>query len=660
MGRRGTGTKGDVTVVSGTDHRLRALLVSGRGRGRERPRPRRRRDGRWSHGGVCPISSPTHRPGPTCSCTWMPTPPSLGACCSASTGTCTTRARGPRDRGSRTLEPDDDGDGTADLRHGRSARPRDGVAAIRLSSTRQPTATTTGTCARPCATPCSTPTKSAEVAPSQKVGFCLADSEHVGRVRPDRERLQPIDRQGRTDFCELGNPTAPQVTMGISAGWRDIYSAGVSFQWVDVVRRRPGHLLAGCPGGSRERDRRCRSDQQRLVFAASASVIPGFVARPVSVNVAPSGPKPSRSTPRALARALGEPAVQDHHRPGSRDAQPARRAGVLRIAADVHAVGQLHGTDSFTFVALNADSEFPRNPAQATVTLTGSAAVPTVAISGAPASMLAGTSVQLTATVTGDPPAVEWRVNGVLGGTTATGTITSLGLIPAPAAPPAGGTVTIRATSAPRPARGHDPDRPPAGARARAVSRPLRHSRRRHLHPAPVPAPADPGPAPASVPAPGRLARAPTVDAASRATDRGAEETAASARRPRSGATGQRARDRRVEPARRHGRGERLEGLEPARPLSRADARLAVADLPDPPARRFADQRHPGHRPTARQGKGRRDATCNLHAADRRSPGPRALSGHRARMLALEASFVECGHAPRTEPGTTVTTATVR
>ncbi len=102
--------------------------------------------------------------------------------------------------------------------------------------------------------------------------------------------------------------------------------------------------------------------------------------------------------------------------------------------------------------------------------------------------MLTGTSVQLTATVTGDPPSVQWRVNGVLGGTTATGTITSLGLYTAPATPPAGGSVTIRATSAH--AQGEvsiriDPQPAPVPAPSP------------HPHPAPAPPPT---PAPDSVP----------------------------------------------------------------------------------------------------------------------------------------------------------------
>jgi hypothetical protein len=64
---------------------------------------------------------------------------------------------------------------------------------------------------------------------------------------------------------------------------------------------------------------------------------------------------------------------------------------------------------------------------------------PSVAIEGAPASMVAGTSVQLSARVTNDSPGVTWKAGA--------GTITAGGLYTAPFEPPVGGTVVVTATS---------------------------------------------------------------------------------------------------------------------------------------------------------------------------------------------------------------------
>jgi hypothetical protein len=67
-------------------------------------------------------------------------------------------------------------------------------------------------------------------------------------------------------------------------------------------------------------------------------------------------------------------------------------------------------------------------------------AEPSVTIEGAPASMTAGTSVQLTAHVVNDSSTVTWKASA--------GTITTGGLYTAPSEPPAGGSVTITVTTA--------------------------------------------------------------------------------------------------------------------------------------------------------------------------------------------------------------------
>jgi uncharacterized protein (DUF1800 family) len=72
---------------------------------------------------------------------------------------------------------------------------------------------------------------------------------------------------------------------------------------------------------------------------------------------------------------------------------------------------------------------------------------PAVTISGAPQARL-GSTVQLTATVTNTTnAAVTWQVNGVAGGTSATGTISATGLYTPPATIPTPNTLTITAVT---------------------------------------------------------------------------------------------------------------------------------------------------------------------------------------------------------------------
>ncbi len=77
--------------------------------------------------------------------------------------------------------------------------------------------------------------------------------------------------------------------------------------------------------------------------------------------------------------------------------------------------------------------------AKAEKTIEITAPVPSVAIEGAPASMTTGSSVQLTAKVSNDSPTVTWGASA--------GTITTEGKYTAPESVPAGGKVTVTATT---------------------------------------------------------------------------------------------------------------------------------------------------------------------------------------------------------------------
>lgn len=89
----------------------------------------------------------------------------------------------------------------------------------------------------------------------------------------------------------------------------------------------------------------------------------------------------------------------------------------------------------------------PTKQANATVTVTTPLPVVVITISPASVSVAVGATQQFTATVTGSPnTAVTWQVNGVTGGSTTTGTISTSGLYTAPAAIPSG-TVTVTAVS---------------------------------------------------------------------------------------------------------------------------------------------------------------------------------------------------------------------
>ena len=295
--------------------------------------------------------------------------------------------------------------------------------------------------------------RTAEVAPAQKVGFCLVDSERIETNGPATEVYR------NSDFCRQNNPTAANLTMGVSAGWRDQYHRDLALQWVDISDVRPGNYWLAAEIDTDNVIVEANEANNTRTFAGSSSTVPGYVAQPVNAGTVPSG--------QATAITLSS---QTFGSPGTRRfrIETAPGHGTLRSGTTVLSPGSTisgsqitytpasgySGPDSFTYSAYDSTSQFPRTAATAAVSLSVDApSGTTVDISGAPSSLNVGTSAQLTATVTGGTGGgVTWAVNGVAGGNSTVGTISSSGLYQAPATVPSGGSVTIRATSASDPA----------------------------------------------------------------------------------------------------------------------------------------------------------------------------------------------------------------
>lgn len=121
------------------------------------------------------------------------------------------------------------------------------------------------------------------------------------------------------------------------------------------------------------------------------------------------------------------------------------QTGTMSAAGLYTAPNQLPSPAQITVKAVaQADTT---KTSSATVTVTSSVAVS--AVSPANPTVTAGGTEQFTAATSNDPGnlGVNWSVNGVAGGNSTAGTITSKGLYTAPAFPPAGGSVTITAVS---------------------------------------------------------------------------------------------------------------------------------------------------------------------------------------------------------------------
>jgi hypothetical protein len=298
--------------------------------------------------------------------------------------------------------------------------------------------------------------RSVEVAPVQKVGFCLLDSE-------------PVEASGGagggygSSGCAWGNDHARSVFMGVSAGWRDVYGSGLAFQWVDISDVAPGrywlHAYADPDGVIAE-----TNEVNAGAYDADVSIVNGHRADPVAAGTIPA----LGSTPITLAATTFDDVYRGS--PGSRQFQivtpPA--GGTLDQPTGTWFAGPqvrytprpgFSGADTFTVAARDSSSPYPRTPPSAAVTLTvagspqgairpqsaGGSGGGVLGISGAPRSVYTSSTTRLRASGPGVEQGVTWRVSA---GGSAAGRISASGVYRAPASVPRGGIVTISARSA--------------------------------------------------------------------------------------------------------------------------------------------------------------------------------------------------------------------
>jgi hypothetical protein len=316
--------------------------------------------------------------------------------------------------------------------------------------------------------------RTAEVAPGQKVGFCLVDTWTAPPPSPT-----PADQYYSTTmprnygFCGWGRPTdLHDLQMGVSSGWRDRYYNGLAFQWVDASNVPPGVYSVAAQADPNGMIRES-NETNPIAFMAKNVTVAGYVATPVGTVGVP-GEAPSVIT--LGATTVGSPGVR-----GFRITKPPAH-GTLDVPVNSTFAGSsvtytpapgYSGPDAFTYAAVNTSGTFkgfPLNPAQATATVQvgAPATVPTVQLSGVPAQMYAGTSAQLGASVSGAAPGVSWSSDG--------GSITPAGLFTAPEAT---GAIVVRATSTAAPNRF-------AEATIRVIAPPLPRPATLDSHPTPA------------------------------------------------------------------------------------------------------------------------------------------------------------------------------
>lgn len=203
--------------------------------------------------------------------------------------------------------------------------------------------------------------RAAEVAPAQKVGFCLMDSTRTDTWAP----ATPTYTNSGTGFCGHGKPDLPLLVMGISAGWRDYYDRSLPFQWVDVSDVQPG------PYGIRsdvDPDGVVLESVEQNTPVYTDYVLPGYVAEPISQTV--SSVLPSSVTLRSTR--FGSPGSVQYRietPPAHGKLNVPSRVWLNSATVSYTPESGYTGSDTFTFSARENGSPFPRTPRPAAASL---------------------------------------------------------------------------------------------------------------------------------------------------------------------------------------------------------------------------------------------------------------------------------------------------
>ena len=285
--------------------------------------------------------------------------------------------------------------------------------------------------------------KTAKVAPAQKVGFCLEDTEHV---EPNVGPAEAVYSDANVRFCEEDHPDALSLFEGVSAGWRDVYGSNLAFQWVDASNVLPGEYWLRAdvnPTGVIKE----AAGANTPAYATKPTIVPGFDALAQATST-------HAGEPRTLT--LTSEAWNDSSSPRyAIIAQPQHGtlSAVNKNQITYTPTSGYAGPDSFSFSAVDPNSPFPRRPAVATVSIEVIAGVPAVtevsphhgAVAGGTTVMITGTEfIGVMAVKFGSTSATSFNVNSATS-ITAVSPVESAGRVDVTVTTPGGSSVVSSA-----------------------------------------------------------------------------------------------------------------------------------------------------------------------------------------------------------------------
>ncbi len=217
-----------------------------------------------------------------------------------------------------------------------------------------------------------------QIRPSEKVGFCLVDTEHL----PDRHSQPSVQGYEQSELrnCMRNEPDAQSLRMGVSAGWRDTYHRDMVFQWVDVSDVTPGVYRIGVQADPNDVVVESDETNNGVALSETVSSVPGYVAESQVVKARPGETvdieltfsrygSPGRRAHRIITAASnGTLATEDNFR--VTDSSGVEHSAFYSKTVQYTPQADFVGVDTFTFIAFDSRRpDYPINPTLATVTI---------------------------------------------------------------------------------------------------------------------------------------------------------------------------------------------------------------------------------------------------------------------------------------------------
>ena len=217
-----------------------------------------------------------------------------------------------------------------------------------------------------------------QIRPSEKVGFCLVDTEHL----PDRHSQPSVQGYEQSELrnCMRNEPDAQSLRMGVSAGWRDTYHRDMVFQWVDVSDVTPGVYRIGVQADPNDVVVESDETNNGVALSETVSSVPGYVAESQVVKARPGETvdieltfsrygSPGRRAHRIITGASnGTLATEDNFR--VTDSSGVEHSAFYSKTVQYTPQADFVGVDTFTFIAFDSRRpDYPINPTLATVTI---------------------------------------------------------------------------------------------------------------------------------------------------------------------------------------------------------------------------------------------------------------------------------------------------